>query len=214
MSALESEAGRVRQPRQKRSRESLRRIYSAANDLLEARTFDQITIADISDLSRVSIGSIYQRFRGKDDLLWTLYDAYIDEAAHRIDEMSRKRSEKDLDSRIEKIVGTTCELFRSHRGIVRSLLLMYRQTPERVPESLLSRVESVYGAMRRFIAESSPPATSDDTIRFALAPVLAATRERILFADFPGAARSRRADRAFSRRLAGTVARLIEQGGD
>lgn len=214
MSVLEREGGRVRQPKQERSRESLRRIYSAANELLEARTFDQITVAEISEVSQVSIGSIYQRFRGKDDLLWTLYDAYIDEATNRIGEMSRRSWDRDLNSRLEEIVSTTCALFRSHRGIVRSLLLMYRQSPERVPASLLRRVESVYGAMRRFLAESCPPATVDDTVRFALALILAASRERILFADFPGVASSRRADEIFSLRLVGAAAGLIEQGGD
>lgn len=202
-------SGRFREPAQRRSRESLARVYRATNELLDRSTFDQITIAQISDRAQVSVGSIYQRFGSKDDLLWALYDAYLSEAAEVVASMDGKSNGKALSSRIEALVLMICGLFRSHRGIVRSLLLKYRQTPGEIPASYLSRVETVYEVMRRDIrrALSSP---SKSEVEFSFSLMMAACRERILFADFRGVDPERTGDVKFARRLSQTLACLIE----
>jgi len=57
------------QPQQDRSRASLRRVLDVTRALLAEGAGEALTIAEISKRSGVSVGSIYGRFDGKDDLI-------------------------------------------------------------------------------------------------------------------------------------------------
>ena len=58
----------MRQPKQDRSRVALERLMAASREILHEGTFELLTIAEISKRSGVSVGSIYARFGGKEDL--------------------------------------------------------------------------------------------------------------------------------------------------
>jgi AcrR family transcriptional regulator len=191
----------IRKPSQLRSRESLLRIYDATNELLKGTNFDQVTIAQISEQSRVSVGSIYQRFGSKDNLLWALYDSYLSEASDRVASLVDDDTDSDLRDRLERIVAVVCELFWDHRGIIKSLLLKYRQTPELVPESYLRRIEEVYEDVQSYIKKACPPRTSQKKVQFCFSLIMAACREHVLFWEFRGVGPTPAGDREFARLL-------------
>jgi len=56
-------------PQQDRSRASLRRVLEVTRELLSEGMGEGLTIAEISKRSGVSVGSIYGRFDGKEDLV-------------------------------------------------------------------------------------------------------------------------------------------------
>ena len=64
----------LREPKQLRSRRTLRRITEAALELIAETGVEGTTVHDIVERAGSSVGSFYARFGGKDDLL-----AYLDE---------------------------------------------------------------------------------------------------------------------------------------
>jgi AcrR family transcriptional regulator len=64
--------------RQEQARETKNRIYTSAIELMEQKGFDNITIADISEKARVSVGAFYHYFNSKNDILAEIF--------HRVDE--------------------------------------------------------------------------------------------------------------------------------
>lgn len=56
-------------PRQRRSRESMERILDAAEELIRERGFDAMTISEVVERSKSSVGSLYARFPNKLGLL-------------------------------------------------------------------------------------------------------------------------------------------------
>lgn len=63
----------MKAPQQQRSRESLERILSAAEDLVNSKGYDALTIAEVVRLSKTSVGTVYQRFPDKCSLVHALY---------------------------------------------------------------------------------------------------------------------------------------------
>ena len=76
-----------RPPRQKRSEATLARILGAARTLLATRDLDDITVEDIAREAGVSVGALYTRFKGKDELLTHLLDATQREQLARLEEV-------------------------------------------------------------------------------------------------------------------------------
>lgn len=68
--------GQHRPPKQERSRETLERILTAAESLLDGRPFAEISVDDIVNHADVSRSSFYARFENKDALLPLLYERY------------------------------------------------------------------------------------------------------------------------------------------
>ncbi|MCV7193968.1 TetR/AcrR family transcriptional regulator [Mycolicibacterium brumae] len=66
-------------PRQARSRAALERLLSAAQEVLVTRGFDEFTIAAVAEKAGVSVGGVYRRFTGKDQLLETVLDRALDD---------------------------------------------------------------------------------------------------------------------------------------
>lgn len=59
----------ARTPKQSRSQASLERLLNAALELLSEKGYSEFTLQEVSKRAKVSIGSIYNRFSGKDDLI-------------------------------------------------------------------------------------------------------------------------------------------------
>ena len=70
----------VRTPRQDRSWKTLERILDATEELLIARGFDSVSVAEIARRADSSVGAIYARFRGKNGLLHCLHERFCEEA--------------------------------------------------------------------------------------------------------------------------------------
>src|SRR5438045_4033157 len=65
-------------PVQQRGRETMERFPRAAEELLQDRPFEEISVQDIARRAKRPIGSFYARFRGKDALIPFLYQRYHD----------------------------------------------------------------------------------------------------------------------------------------
>jgi AcrR family transcriptional regulator len=58
----------INEPKQDRSRASFERVLEASVELLKENGYDGFTLQEVSRRSKTSIGSIYCRVKGKDDL--------------------------------------------------------------------------------------------------------------------------------------------------
>ena len=59
-------------PQQARSRASLRKVLASAEHVLSTGGIDEFTIAAVAEHAGVSVGAIYRRFTGKEQLLRAL----------------------------------------------------------------------------------------------------------------------------------------------
>jgi AcrR family transcriptional regulator len=82
----------VRVPRQARSQATLERFVDATRQLLEERSFEDITVADIVSKAERTVGSFYARFEDKYAVLHVLVDR--------------------LDDRIKALVRSFCDPVR------------------------------------------------------------------------------------------------------
>ncbi len=69
---------RIKEPIQKRSRETRRKILDAAADLFSEMGFDRATTTLIAKRAGFSIGSIYAHFPNKRDMFLTVLDEYLE----------------------------------------------------------------------------------------------------------------------------------------
>ncbi len=88
----------VRAPRQARSQETLERFVEAANELLQERSFEEITVADIVSKAERTVGSFYARFDDKYAVLHVLVER--------------------LDGRIRDLVHAFCDPVRWENATV------------------------------------------------------------------------------------------------
>ena len=121
----------VRAPRQARSQATLDRITAAATELLETKTFDEISVAEIVSRAKSSIGAFYARFDDKAALLDYLDEVY----ARRVVEVGRAAAEEAPGKvgPVEQIRGLVTYLVRLHRiqpGLLRTLIVEARRQPE------------------------------------------------------------------------------------
>lgn len=182
MSVLRST--KIREPVQKRSRAALARIFESANALISARPFDQVSVSEIAEKAGVSVGSIYQRFKTKDDLLWALYEDYLEQAEQQFEQaFAEEPNDADIRECVHTVVRTVATLFQSRRGVVLSLLLRYRQSPEDIPGSFITRINKVYDLAMVHLAQASAYSPSSPKIRFAFSMIVASCREEYLFQD-------------------------------
>lgn len=176
-----SQEPQFKTPLQKRSRESLKRVYDATNDLLKDRDFDQITISQISKASKVAVGSIYQRFGSKDQLLWIMYQSYLEEAKVLFTDLLAGKKNEVQRERIENFLTTLCDLWEANRGIIRSLLVVFRRDPEAIPDYLSGHFIGAYENSAQYLLDPDPSDEDIRRARFVISMLLANCREHIFY---------------------------------
>lgn len=118
-------------PRQLRSQETLDRVLDAAEVVLEDKSFGETTVAEIMERAGVTVGAFYRRFADKDALLYLLDERFFGEIRERGDELltvERWRGASIQDV-LTAFASGAVQIYRSKRGIIRSLFLRARVDP-------------------------------------------------------------------------------------
>lgn len=109
-----------RKPQQGRSKASLERMLSAAEKLMLERGSEDFTLQEVSQKGSVSIGSIYLRFDGKDNLVRAVIADHLErmEAEEDVLLADVGRS-KSLGEFVTRFVEGYAELLRHHAPLLR-----------------------------------------------------------------------------------------------
>jgi AcrR family transcriptional regulator len=113
----------IREPQQKRSRDSLQRVLDAGALLFEEQGFDQLTIQQVSERSGVSVGAIYARFGNKENLVREV----VQHGMGRIRESTvllaaGEWTNLEPEELIRETVRRASEVFRIHRDFLRAAM--------------------------------------------------------------------------------------------
>jgi AcrR family transcriptional regulator len=106
----------------------LERLADAAAALLEEKSLNEISIAEIAARAEASVGSFYRRFHDKTALLHYL-DERLAVRSRRILEGETSEMDKDLRSVLRGFLEPWVQTYWSDRGIRRALHLRARVDP-------------------------------------------------------------------------------------
>ncbi|WP_420381136.1 TetR/AcrR family transcriptional regulator [Novosphingobium sp.] len=114
----------LRAPVQGRSKASYERMLVAAEALMVARGSDDFTLQDVSKKGKVSIGSMYNRFEGKEALLHAVQLRVLERVDMQMhDRLAAARSgSKDLNHLVVALIDAVAETLRAHADIMRPLM--------------------------------------------------------------------------------------------
>jgi AcrR family transcriptional regulator len=144
---MDSNAASYRPPQQDRSRRALQRVLGAAESVLVAKGFDDFTMTAVAEQADVSVGAIYRRFEGKDQLLEAVWDSLL------------AKMESDLAAALDNaepsLSGVVSALVRaSVADLSNNKLFPYLYAPSM---ALTTRVHDAIGTRRRlFLAAIEP----------------------------------------------------------
>jgi AcrR family transcriptional regulator len=165
-------AAEIRPPQQERSRAALQRLLSAAEEVLVSQGLNDFTIAAVAEQAGVSVGGVYRRFSGKEQLL----DAVIDSLLMRLEETiaeSLNAAEPGLAGVISAVThGVATNLTRS--GQVASALVGGQRTPEAHQRGLQTLT-----VLQRLFLEAAAPYTHQ-IVRSARSNALTTTLRTII----------------------------------
>jgi AcrR family transcriptional regulator len=109
---MEISASSPRQPQQKRSRERVERILSAAKELIARGGSDVMKMGELAEKAAVPIGSLYQFFPDKAAVVRTLAERYNEEGRACIREaMEPVRDEAAFSGAFNGLIDTYYGLF-------------------------------------------------------------------------------------------------------
>lgn len=129
---IPSRADAGRAPKQDRSRASFERVIDAAMHMLRESGHADFTLSEVSRRSKVSIGSIYCRVDGKDELVRVLqqraYEQMDREYAEIINRIRRRNL--PLERRVPLLVREKAELLRSYATIFNAMIELAPGDPQ------------------------------------------------------------------------------------
>lgn len=112
-----------RQPKQARSRELVDRILTSAGELFAARGYPNVTTNHIAERAGVSVGSLYQFFSDKEEILAALQDKWTMRLGAELDLRLRVDEHTDLAETIDQVLDVHAELNRQPPGLLGFLLI-------------------------------------------------------------------------------------------
>jgi AcrR family transcriptional regulator len=151
MSLVKAEpAPGFRPPQQERSRKALQKVLTAAQDVLAADGFDDFTMTAVAARAGVSVGAIYRRFDGKEQLLTAVKDRLLTQLEEDLAERLRTAGPS-----LEAIIGAFAAVIAgafAAGGQVWPDLLRSRGGPEMGERGLRALAE-----VRRLFQEGTAP---------------------------------------------------------
>lgn len=182
----------LRPAKQLRSSQTQDRIVNACKDLLREREFEEITVADIVQRARSSLGAFYARFPSKEALLPALYDDYSRSLPTETTVWSDPSTwgERSLRTRIGNLVRFVIQDYRATRPIMRPLALYARQHAQDISDERRQASSDKHRAACSYLLECREEITHPDPERAVdlIAYFIPAIgRDKILFGDAPHA---------------------------
>lgn len=173
-------------PVQRRSEQTLERLVDAARRALETKSFDRLTLGELTDLAGVTVGAFYQRFASKAALLDYLErEAYqqIRETGAAIFAAPRRGPQRPMRDLVRIAVTGLADLYREHRGVMRELVQRSRGDRDRQRRRMDMTREVISGAVNWLLAQGGPVGHPDpkQALRIALLFTSSALRDVILF---------------------------------
>ncbi|MBW4717245.1 TetR/AcrR family transcriptional regulator [Saccharothrix obliqua] len=110
-----------RPPQQTRSQESLERVLAAAEHVLASRGLEEFTIAAVAERAGRSVGAIYRRFSGKEQLLRAVKDQVLGLLETSVAEALRSPA-PGLRGVVDAFTGALAHTFTRHDRIFPELL--------------------------------------------------------------------------------------------
>lgn len=182
-----SETKRRKRPQQDRSRETLRRLVAAAEEVLREKSFREATVEEICEEAGYTVGAFYARFSSKEALFEEL-EVRLEEAVEfRLGPLldpERARG-APTEAYLRELLAALADLYRSRGGIVRAHLLRARSDPglrARIEEQnrrLVARAEEVVAA-----TDPGAGAVGVPGVRLGMFFAVSAVRSATLFRDF------------------------------
>jgi AcrR family transcriptional regulator len=110
-----------RPPQQARSRESLQKVLAATEHVLASRGIEEFTVAAVAEQAGMSVGAIYRRFSGKDQLLYAVKDQLLGQLETSVSEALRSPV-PGLSGIISAFTQALASTFTRHDRIFSELL--------------------------------------------------------------------------------------------
>jgi AcrR family transcriptional regulator len=158
-----------RPPLQARSRKALQKVLTAAEDVLAADGFDDFTMTAVAARAGVSVGAIYRRFDGKEQLLTAVKDRLLSQLEEDLAERLRT-ADPSLDGMVGAFATVIAGAFAAS-GQVWPDLLRSRGGPEMGQRGLRALAE-----VRRLFQEATAPYRHEVRRSDAAAALAAAER--------------------------------------
>lgn len=176
----------LRQPTQSRSEETLKRILQAGTSLVAERSYDDVTIMDISTRAQISVGGFYSRFRNKEALLNALQQKLAEETQSELTAaLSQDWTSMSLSDLIGTVVAGNAALYEKYRGVLQAVHLKTRVLQDsdelnevaKYNEALVKQLEALLLKKRDEINHRHPRVA----IRVAVACMSSMLRDAIVF---------------------------------
>ncbi|UMP00530.1 TetR/AcrR family transcriptional regulator [Amycolatopsis sp. EV170708-02-1] len=110
-----------RPPQQARSRESLQKVLAAAEHVLASQGFEEFTVAAVAEQAGMSVGAIYRRFSGKNQLLYAVKDQLLGQLESSVGE-ALGAAEPGLRGIVSAFTRALAGTFARHDRIFSELL--------------------------------------------------------------------------------------------
>jgi AcrR family transcriptional regulator len=169
----------MREPRQERSKASHERMLVAAEEILATGDLDALTLAAVSRRGKVSIGSIYCRFDGKDALLHAVQLRVLDRVdARMLAQIAIAREEaRSLGAIVPSLVEVMAETLRAYSAWLRPLMQratfdpVVARTGKASYAATAAAVRAALLAHRGEIRQPDPARAVDRPIAFSMPPL-------------------------------------------
>lgn len=175
----------LRPTRQRRSQQTLDRIVEALERLIEEKTFEEITVAEVCRHAGVSVGSFYERVGNKDALLEHLrqrfYADIVEAIAAAFD--PRRFVGCDLPTVLQTNAREMVELHRARQGAIRATIVEARRSPAfgahatRLNRILMQQVGDCWLAHR----DALRPGPAETLVRQAFLLAVGFLREAVIW---------------------------------
>lgn len=143
-----------RPPQQARSRAALQKLLTAAEQVLAEEGLESFTIAAVASQAGLSVGAIYRRFDGKEQLLHAVKDRLLTQLEASVRDALRS-APPDLRSTFTAFVTALAQTFADHDRIFPELLDAQRSDARDRGLSALSAIQDA------LLEALSPAETSD-----------------------------------------------------
>ncbi len=177
-------------PKQQRSRQTAERITAAALELLERKSFAELSVAEIARRAGVSVGGFYARFPSKEALLQyfdaTIVEGILSRAGRELD--SERLAGRSARAVVRTYIGLGVTAFRRHRSVLQQVALRSRTSQDQAFKQRIREANAfLHGRFRALLEERRSEIRHPDpelAIDIGLTFVSATMREYVLFATF------------------------------